>query len=175
MSVPPYSEFLRRFEAAQPSLRAFIASVVQDAGARDDVLQATSLTLWQKYAAYDPSRPFGAWARGIAARKIVHELRDRARFPVTLEPAAIEALRLAFDRREVASGGSDRRTAALRRCLSRLSEKSRHLLFLRYDEGRSCLEIARQLDRSVEAIYQHLSRLRLQLAECIRRSLTTRS
>lgn len=173
MSVSAYSDFLRHFEAAKPSLRAFIASVVQDPCAREDVLQATALTLWQKWAHYDATRPFGAWARGIAAHKILHERRGRARFPVTLEPSAIEALRLAFDRQENGPLNEDDRAAALRHCLSRLPEKSRELLFLRYEENRSCLTIASVLGRSAEAIYQHLSRLRVHLAECIRRRLSS--
>ena len=172
MSVPVHSEFVRRFEAAKPALQAFIASVVQDAGAREDILQATALTLWEKFASYDPARPFGAWARGVAARKITHDFRRRSRFPRTLEPAAIEAMRQAFDRRESSPGRGDVRTDALRRCLERLPAASRELVALRYDEGLACDAIARRLGRSVDAIHQHLSRVRSKLAECIRRHLS---
>jgi len=127
MSVSAQPDFLERFEAAQPALRAFIASVVQDAGAREDILQSTALTLWERYDHYDAERSFGAWARGIAAHKIIHDRRRSARFPLTLEPEAIEAMKLAFDRRESSGVTETDRAHALRACLQRLSPESRSL------------------------------------------------
>jgi len=171
MSVSTHPDFLKRFESAQPGLRAFIASVVQDAGAREDILQSTALALWESFDHYDARRPFGAWARGVAAHKIIHDRRRRARFPLTLEPAAIEAMKQAFDRRESGAVSESHRARALQECLARLPERSRHLIALRYEDNLGCEEIARQLDCSLEAVYQQLSRLRTQLASCIRRRL----
>lgn len=171
MSVSAHPDFLERFEAAQPALRAFIASVVQDAGAREDILQSTALTLWERYDRYDAGRSFGAWARGVAARKIIHDRRRSARFPLTLEPEAIEAMKLAFDRRESSGVTETDRAHALRACLERLAPESKSLIGLRYEEHLACHDIANRLGRSVEAVYQQLSRLRSQLASCIRRRL----
>ncbi len=171
MSVSTHPDFLARFEAAEPALRAFIASVVRDAGAREDILQSTALTLWERYERYDGERSFGAWARGVAAHKILHDRRRTARFPVTLEPEAIEAMKLAFERRESSGVSETDRTHALRECLDRLPRDSRRLITLRYEEHLDCLDIAHRLGRSVDAVYQQLSRLRSQLASCIRRRL----
>jgi len=171
MSVSAHPDFLQRFEAAQPALRAFIASVVQDVGAREDILQSTALTLWEQYDRYDAGRSFGAWARGVAAHKILHDRRRVARFPITLEPEAIEAMKLAFDRRESSGVSETDRTHALRACLERLPRESRRLIAFRYEDQLACRDIAHRLGRSVEAVYQQLSRLRSQLARCIRRRL----
>jgi RNA polymerase sigma-70 factor (ECF subfamily) len=140
MSASAHPDFLKRFEAAQPALRAFIASVVQDAGAREDILQSTALTLWERYDRYDAGRSFGAWARGVAAHKIIHDRRRTARFPVTLEPEAIEAMKLAFDRRESSGVRETDRTHALRECLERLPRESRSLITLRYEDHLACQE-----------------------------------
>jgi RNA polymerase sigma-70 factor (ECF subfamily) len=171
MSVSAHPDFLQRFEAAKPALRAFIASVVQDAGAREDILQSTALTLWEQYDRYDAGRSFGAWARGVAAHKILHDRRRAARFPVILEPEAIEAMKLAFDRRESSGITETDRTHALRQCLAKLPQESRRLLTFRYEDQLACQDIAHRLRHSVEAVYQQLSRLRFQLASCIRRRL----
>jgi RNA polymerase sigma-70 factor (ECF subfamily) len=107
----------------------------------------------------------------VAAHKIIHDRRRAARFPVTLEPEAIEAMKLAFDRRESSGVSETDRTHALRECLERLPRESRSLITLRYEDQLGCQDIAHRLRHSVEAVYQQLSRLRSQLASCIRRRL----
>lgn len=82
MFVSAHPDVLKRFEAAQPSLQAFIASMGQDAGARGDILQSMALTLWEWCDRYDAGRSCGAWALGVAAPKIIQERRRTARFPV---------------------------------------------------------------------------------------------
>src|SRR5687768_4964962 len=93
-----HAEFLKLFLAHQGDLKAFLASVVRDRGAVEDLFQETSLVLWQKYGEYDPARPFGAWARGIAANKILQERARRV--PLSFSPSAVRAIREAFDRAE---------------------------------------------------------------------------
>ena len=55
------NEFLRLLLAAETDLRAFVRSVLRDSAAVDDVFQETALVLWERFAEYDPARPFGAW------------------------------------------------------------------------------------------------------------------
>ena len=147
------------------------AALDSDTHLRADVFQEVSLTLWQLIDSYDPSRSFGAWARGIAAKKIL-QLRERsARFPIAFSPDTIQAVVAAYDRTESeAAAGSDR-TEALRQCVGSLPDRSRQLLVLRYEEDLSGEQIAQRLGGSVDAIYQTLSRLRARLEECIRRRL----
>ena len=70
-------DFLHFFRRAETDLRAFIGSVIRDPHAREDIFQEVSRTLWERFDDYDLERPFGAWARGIASRKML-EARRRA-------------------------------------------------------------------------------------------------
>jgi len=150
-------------------IKAFVASLVRDPHARDDVFQEVALTLWQQVERYDPSRPFGAWARGIAARKVLQR-RDRdRRFPLAFPPEAVEAMASAFERTE---GAESSWLAALRECLKKLPQKARQLLRLRYEEGLRGDEIARQTHQTRGAVYQALWRARAALEQCIRRRLS---
>lgn len=161
-------EFLRRFLRNEADLRAFIGSLVLDPHQRDDVFQEVALALWRQIEAYDASRPFGAWARGVAANKVL-QLHDRnARTPVAFAPATIEAVLAAYDRTEA---DASRRADALRDCLKRLPDKSRSLLALRYDEELDAEAIARRTQRTLDAVYQALSRIRALLADCIQQRL----
>jgi RNA polymerase sigma-70 factor (ECF subfamily) len=125
--------FLALFLRHQHEVRAFVASVVRDAHRAEDVVQEVSLVLWRKFDTYDPSRPFGAWARGVATLEVLKE-RDRGRrdLPV-LSPEGIEAVRRAYD--ETERPGPAAALDALRNCLKGLPDRARQLLRLRYEES----------------------------------------
>ncbi len=160
-----HAEFLRLFLANQVDLKAFLGSLLRDRAALEDVFQETSLVLWQKYAEYDPTRPFGAWARGIASNKILQDREKSRRLPLAFSPASIRAILEAFDRGapEAADPGP------LRDCVGRLPERSRRLLALRYEQSLKLGEIARRVGSTLDAVHKTLSRLRDALEECLRR------
>lgn len=161
-------DFLPLFLTHQADLRAFIGAVVRDPQTREDIFQNVSLTLWEAFDRYDPDRSFGAWARGIAAKKVLHEHRRHARFPLLLPPEAIQAVADAFDRLEAKTGP---RQAALADCLTRLPAKTREILVLRYDSELSGETIALRTGNSLAAVHQTLSRARAALSDCIRLKL----
>jgi len=163
-----HEEFLKRFLAHERDLRAFIGSLIVDRHVREDVFQEVALALWHQRDQYDPSRRFGAWARGIAANKILQRRHQDARFPVAFSPEAIQAVLEAYNQTEETA---DARAYALRECLKLLPEKSRRLLRLRYDRELPVTDIARELNSTLDAVYQALSRLRARLEECVRRKV----
>jgi RNA polymerase sigma-70 factor (ECF subfamily) len=161
-------EFLKLFLKHEADVKAFIGSLLLDAHLRDDAFQEVALTLWRQMDAYDWQRPFGAWARGIAARKIL-QLRDQnARFPIAFSPETIQAILDAFERTE--ESVSDR-MQALHACLQGLPHEALNLLELRYERGLECEQIARQTSRTLASVYQALSRIRARLEECVRKRL----
>ncbi len=168
MPQPDAAAFLQLFLAHEGELRAFIGAVVRDAGAREDVFQEVAQALWKNFARFDSGRSFGAWARGVAANKVLEEHRRRERSPLSFAPEVVEAIRDAYDATERRPGA---REEALRHCLQKLPEKSRLLLERRYGAGLKCAHIAREVGQSVDAVYQTLSRLRAALEGCIRQRL----
>ena len=75
-------QFLSLFLAHESDIRAFIGSIVLDRHMRQDIFQDVAMILWQKFEEYDSARPFGAWARAIAAHKILQHRHQNKRFPV---------------------------------------------------------------------------------------------
>jgi RNA polymerase sigma-70 factor (ECF subfamily) len=161
-------DFMSLFLRHQEDVRAFIGSLVRDRHARDDVFQEVSLVLWERFSAYDRSRSFGAWARGIAAKKIMQRWEQDGRHPLPFAPAAIQALLDAYERTEALSSA---RADALERCLEDVPEKSRHLLSLRYEHSLSLADIAREANSTLDAVHKALSRLRSRLQECVEQRL----
>lgn len=162
------AEFLPLFLQHQHDLRAFIGSMLRDRSVRDDVLQETALVLWKEFERYDRSRSFGAWARGIAANKVLQRLERDTRQPASLPPEALPAVLAAF---EQIAGPQDARRDALESCLARLPEKSLALLRLRYEQGLSLATLAERMHKSVDAVHKSLSRIRAKLQECVERRL----
>lgn len=161
-------EFLIQFLKHQDDLRAFIGSVVRERAAREDVLQETALVLWREFERFDESRSFGAWARGIAAKKLLQRLDRGERWDKALPAEAIPVLLAAFDRTEEPF---DARRDALEHCLDKLPEKSRTLLVLKYEQGHSLQQIAQHVGSTLDAVNKTLSRIRGKLRECIERRL----
>ena len=152
-------------------LRAFVGSILRDRGLCDDLFQEVALTLWEQADRYEASRPFGPWARGIAANKVLERRRRDQRFPLAFSPETVEAVAKGFARTEPSA---PRELDALEECIERLSEGARHLLALRYRDDLSGGQIAKRTSRTLNAIYQALSRARAALEECIRRRLAAK-
>ena len=90
-------QFLPLFLAAQSDLRAFIGATVRDRALRDDVFQEVAMGLWRTFERFDASRSFGAWARGVAARKIMEDRRVRAKLPDYCTLETLEVLSESFE------------------------------------------------------------------------------
>ena len=162
--------FLPLFLEVQQDLRAFIGAMVRNPVAREDVFQEVSMVLWKNFSKYDPSRPFGAWARGVAARKILEDHRLRSRLPEAFPPEVIEAVAAGFEQDQEQVTWRERE-AALNQCLELLPERSASLVAERYQKGLAVEDLAADTGMTADAIYQALSRLRKQLRECVQRRL----
>jgi len=157
-------EFMRVFVKHQMELKAFISSVVRDWQLRDDIFQEVAVVLWQKFDTYDPARPFGAWARGIARNKIMQTWEKLKKLPVLLEPEAIDAVMAAYSETEPNSSAMEE---ALKLCVKGLPDKSKKLIALRYEVPMKLKQIAKRFNTTLDAVNKTLSRIRAGLQKCI--------
>jgi len=162
-----HEDFLKLFLRHQEGIRAFLGSVVRDRATAEDVFQEASLALWQSFPTYDPSRPFGAWARGVALKKVLQGREKSRKIPLAFSPQTIHAVLDAYDRTEAAAPDTD----GLRDCISKLPPRSQSLLVLRYERSLKLGEIAKEVGSSLDAVHKLLSRIRENLQECLQRRL----
>jgi len=146
----------------------FIATLIHSRPDRDDVFQEVALVLWEKFDQYDPSRSFGAWARGVAVNKMLQRRDKQGRLPVPFPPESVVALLDAFERQD---GQSGLESEALEICIKKLPARSRKMLELRYGESLAVSEIAQRVNATAASVFKILSRLRGSLLECIERQL----
>lgn len=163
-----HDEYIRCLLAAESSLRGYILAHVRDFDLAEDLLQGTAVALWRKFAGYDRSRPFLAWAIGMARNEIRKEIRASAQATTVFDSELAERLAECYVTLE--SELSERRRA-LRLCMERLPRSMRSAVGLRYEDGLDLGAIGARLGRTLAAVKVLLHRARLALEKCIRSRL----
>lgn len=152
------------------ALTAFLRASLCDPAAVDDLFQETLLVAWRKIGAYDRTRPFGAWLRGIARRLVLAHVRKASREVPLSSERVLEYLDQRLAQVERQPGDTlDEKIAALRDCLGRLEPMYREPLDLHYAQRRTTEWIAEKMATTKDAIQKRLQRARLQLADCLER------
>ena len=168
-----HAEFARRLRQNQTRLYGYIHALVRDLNDADDLYQQTALILWKKFAAFDATRSFFAWACGVARLEVANFLRTRARrrlyFSDDLSLLLIEA------HGDMTDEELEDRRDALARCVERLRQRDRELLTECYGESSGVHGAADRRGRSSHSVYNSLRRIRRALFECIARTLAQES
>jgi len=161
-------EFIRLFSTAQRPLFLYVLPLVGNATDADEVVQETNLVMWAKREQFQPGSSFLAWGRAIARLEV---FRFRRTHGSKLRFLDGELLDIVAGRAERSDDELEQRQDALAGCMKQLRPKDRSLIQLRYTPGVSGEDMARQLGRPANSIYQSLGRIRRMLAECIQRRL----
>ncbi|MCC5830594.1 MAG: sigma-70 family RNA polymerase sigma factor [Phycisphaeraceae bacterium] len=162
------NHFTSAFLRAERALRAFLLIATGDHHVVDDLIQNVAADLWRKWAEYDGSRPFQAWAIGVARIEVLRWRRSVARDRLVLDEESLTRLAEVTDR---LADEADRRRTALSGCLSKVKPKDRYVLTLKYSEQMSCRQIAQKVGKTVAAVEMVLTRTRQALRDCIGRTL----
>lgn len=171
LSQPRTRELLaRNWVKAQPSLMAFIISSMPQFSDAEDLLQEVAAEVALRFDDYDPSRPFLPWALWVAKIKIADFYRVKQRRQVVFLEESIDALAKACVRAQETLSEERR---ALERCLAKLTDRSRKLLYLRYFEDMNPREIGVILGLASQSVRVSLSRIRTALSECVLKSIVS--
>lgn len=162
------SELTLHWGKAQPSVTAYVRSIIQNYHDAEDVIQATVTHILDHYDEYDPARPFVAWAIGIARYRILHYRDKNQRKPLLLGDEAMGTLSRAM---AVEAEQIDERLEALEHCIGRLSEKHQRVLEKRYREQDSRKDIAEALGLRENSVSVLLRRIRHVLEDCVTRRM----
>jgi RNA polymerase sigma-70 factor (ECF subfamily) len=146
---------------------ASVVGMLRDVHAADDVFQQVVLQALQGREQFVEREHLIAWALRAARHRSIDLLQKRG--ARCLDEAVLELLEDQWA--TVPDDGLTPRVEALQHCMEKLPPPARRLLQLRYEDGLRCNAVADRLGRTVDAIYQNLSRIHRQLRECIERQL----
>ena len=164
-TTPESSDFLRLFMTHQRRIFGYIVSLVPHLTDAEDLLQATSLVMWEKFDQFEPGTNFVAWGCRIAHFKVLHYYEQQHRAPLHFNEPMLAEL---ADEVQQMQPMLDARHQALGDCLQKLTSRDRDLISRRYADGSSVSAMSAQVGRSIDAIYKALRRIREGLLQCVR-------
>jgi RNA polymerase sigma-70 factor (ECF subfamily) len=162
-------EFMELITLHQSRLYGYIFALVHDLDVADDLYQQTAMVAWRKFDQYEADTNFGAWVCRIAQFELLTFRQKAGRETVVFSDQLVDLLSHRAAERE--GNNTDDRRAALGGCVEKLKPEDREILDATYVQGEKADAIAEKTGRPVASIYNALSRIRRNLAECIRRVL----
>ena len=166
MDAARSEQFTTLWTAAQPTITAYIRTLVPDFQQAEEVLQRVAIALFRKFDQYDAQRPFGAWAVGVAKYEVLYHRRRHATDRHVFNDELVEELSLSY---EQFLDEADPFREALERCLDELHGRPKKAVTLKYEHGLGSSAIASRLRISTGAVRILLWRARAALKECVER------
>lgn len=157
-------EFVRLFVRHERHLYAYLLTVLGNPADAEDVLQQTSIVLWEKFEEFSADGDFMAWGIKTAYYTAKNFLRKNSRSRVTFSQPMFEAVA-----GRAASSGAEVNAVheALETCLDGLPDADRELIQQRYEMEASVSSISESIGRSIHAVYRALSRIHVTLFDCV--------
>ncbi len=148
----------------QRKIFAYIFTLVPNRADAEDILQETSVTVYEKFDEFELGTDFVAWANRIAWWKVKQAQQKFARSKVVFNNEVMEAVAATT---VTMQEELDDRHEALASCLSKLNERDRRMVLTRYESGSGVKRAAAQAGRSLQAAYKALGRIRQVLLDCV--------
>ncbi|MDA1229949.1 MAG: sigma-70 family RNA polymerase sigma factor [Planctomycetota bacterium] len=166
----PSEDFVRLFTQSQRPLYLYIIPLVHTTADAEEVLQETNVVMLSKWTQFQPGTNFLAWCRAIARLEVFRFRRSRHHRMLLLGDDVVGLL---ADHLEEQSSDLEQRRDALTECITKLRSQDQELIRRRYAAGTTGDNVAHQLGRPANSVYQSLGRIRRVLMECIRRRMST--
>lgn len=157
----------------QKKIYAFIRYLVPSRTDADDILQDTLAEMWTKFSEYKDGTNFVSWGLTIAKYKVMSFTSKKRSLNAHFSEKTLHLLQQDAESHQCHSEILER-IEILKECTSKLPEKEKKLLRLRYEQDLTLDGIARQFGISIPAIYKAISRIHTSLAKCVRLALRIR-
>jgi RNA polymerase sigma-70 factor (ECF subfamily) len=169
-------DLMRLFLKNQDMVAAFLYSLVEDWELVEEAIQETTVYLCSHWNDYTPGTNFGAWIRTVARMRCREVLRVKQRSGKLLNrDFQAVADSLTQEKWDAHGASTSHHSQLLAECLKSLPESHRQIIEMHYKDEKSCEQIAVFLDKSLDALYMTLSRIRKRLKMCVERRLAEKS
>lgn len=164
--VEAYEELVHAY---QREVWKVSAAMLRDAAATDNLVQQVFVNAYFNLEQFRAGADFGVWLKSIARNLVREEIRRRSRSDAHLRHYHdLLAARIDDDSEETFR---DELADALRGCREKLPEQAARLVNLRYEQNTDYEVLAREFGRTLEATRLMLSRIRMELRNCVERRM----
>jgi RNA polymerase sigma-70 factor len=172
---PQYERFVQLFAQVHDGLFAYIFSLLPHWSDAEDVFQQTSLVLWRKFGDFQPvaekGTDFLAWACRVAFYEVRNFRRVASRDRLQFGDALLAQL---AEDRKVEPQRVNQRREFLMDCVAQLPDEQRVLLRRAYEGETTIRQLAAELGRSPQTLYNRLNLIRRALLECVEAAVERR-
>jgi RNA polymerase sigma-70 factor, ECF subfamily len=158
------AKFVQLLAMHEHRIGSYVLALMPNWTDAEEIIQQTKLRLWEQFDAYDPTKDFGVWACVIAHYEVLTYRTRAARSRVQFSQELVDRLSGELPQIVVES---DSRLPFIERCLKKLTQWQRDLLWRCCVAGDSTQKVASQLGRKAGATRQALLRIRRTLYRCI--------
>ena len=161
--------FIKLLAENERALTRYVMSLVPSLSDAEDILQESKLAMWRSFKNFEPGTNFNAWSRKVVFYRILTYRKQKSKenerhiYSDTFYELLQEEVIDGEERRE-------QQFSKLKQCIKQLQETHHKILMLRYNEGHSIEQLAEAVGRTVAASYKTLSRIRLNLRNCLHKS-----
>ena len=158
-------DFVSLISTNQRRIFAYIITLVPNRSDAEEIMQETTLLMWEKRNDFVPETDFIAWGNRIAYYKIMNYRRKAMRQrKVVLDEQQ-------FVKIEEQANAKCRQTEdilyKLDDCIKKLPKSDRKIIYMKYSQDINAKKIASQINKSVRSIYLSISRIHGLLLRCI--------
>lgn len=157
-------DFVALLAAHERRLATYVMTLVPHWADAEEILQETKLVMWREFAQFQKGTNFGAWCCTIAYHRVMAHRKKLARQKLRFNDEFLQAVAAEID---ASADRLQERSELLADCLAGLQPVHRQMIQLRYSQALEIEQVARQVGRTVGAIYRALSRIRRTLHECV--------
>ncbi len=161
--------FAEMFSLNYRHIMSFIYTLVPNSSDADDIMQETARVMWEKIDDFEVGTNFVAWALTIAKYQVL-SYRKKYHSKVSFNLDLIETL---SQEAEDPPLQNHHRLDALRRCLQKLDQKDRKLIFYRFEKRFTAKMLSKQIGVAMNTIYRNESRILHRLLNCVQKTLRT--
>ncbi len=147
-------------------LSGYVYNLIPNTTDAQDVLQDIKVALWKAFDQYEQGTNFGAWSRKVAFHRVMAFRKKKAieNKRLTFSDECLEFLAEKYPEN---TNHQSKQSLVLAHCVSKLKSDQQELINLRYRQELTIEETAAQTNKSIDASYRALSRIRLALRKCM--------
>ena len=160
--------FLSLLMANQRRINAYILSLVPNFNDADDIMQETITVMWRKFEGFELGTDFAGWGLKVAYYCILNYRKKKGKEKLVFSDNIFQQIKEIAKQKQA---NTDERINYLRRCIEKLKSADQRFLKARYELNYDVKSLAVQLDRSIQYVYKHLSRIHYTLYLCIKRAV----
>ncbi len=160
--------FVQLLQANRNRIYAYILSLVTRKNDADDIMQETTIVMWRKFSQFQKGTDFIAWALAIARYQVLNYRKKNNNSRLLFGETVLASLE--NESAEIIQH-YDERIDVLKKCVKKLGDNEKRLIFMRYEENCPSRLIAERFGYSIRGINRSLARIHDALLRCLRRNL----